>query len=683
MSITSREHAESTDNRVIEVIGNEGKVINGVKYAHANLISFEGKEYFVSHKAVLTINCTTNCNACCSFCYNGITFNAGGPFTSYNPDLKRVLDFAILGGIKTVAFSGGEPTLYPQNLYDLVAATASHFRESRLHTNGCGLFQPIKDKNGKTIPLIEGLVDLGLFGCSLSLAHYDKEQNAKIMKFRSQYNGLEDEQMAKLASLKSVGFSPRLSCFMSRDGIRNIDEIMKYIDFGVKHGFSRFIFRSGTNIPDEFAKESEYTKHNNESVINIDPMVESLVKDHGFTQSFALHKSDTHIHVLKKGNLTVDFDQSSEELDPDPKIRRLIYMPNHVTYSSWIDPSSLVFTADFEKIIAPTHNNLKKAERRHLTEEDPRIRHVSSQDKFPCDYHVHTINSDGKTDVTSIIRRAVDNGVKSVVITEHNFIADDYALTMEQAGRMGIEVPFPGVEISTVFHNEDNEPERFMHILGYGKKLCDKEFMNFIEEPLRCRLQYFRDLIGKIIDETGFDLPSVEDMMKGIREDESYAYPFKKMVTRTAISPYLAAKSGLSEQEVKSRYLPQISEQSIMPYYPDTIDVIKRIRDLGGVCGVAHPTWNRMCGKFEPDDKRLMEIVFQMKRAGLCGIESMNRKNERSRNLQFYNFGRDLGLIYVGGSDYHGKPDTDIGHYGILEKEAIRIKDLLAKNNNI
>ncbi|MNV73408.1 hypothetical protein D3C71_1665550 [compost metagenome] len=49
-----------------------------------------------------------------------------------------------------------------------------------------------------------------------------------------------------------------------------------------------------------------------------------------------------HVYKYKK-EITVDIDASSEEPDPDNKIRRLIVMPNTVAYKSWIDPHSNLF----------------------------------------------------------------------------------------------------------------------------------------------------------------------------------------------------------------------------------------------------------------------------------------------------------------------------------------------------
>jgi hypothetical protein len=64
-----------------------------------------------------------------------------------------------------------------------------------------------------------------------------------------------------------------------------------------------------------------------------------------------LHKSDIHVHSFIKDNVCVDFEQVSEELDPDGKIRRVIYFPNDIAYKSWIDPMDILFEEDKEKLI--------------------------------------------------------------------------------------------------------------------------------------------------------------------------------------------------------------------------------------------------------------------------------------------------------------------------------------------
>jgi len=328
------EDKEPLSSHVIKVIGSDPVQIQGFEYKNANLLLFEGREYIVSHKAVLTINCTSSCNATCKFCCNGITHMDDGPYVRLTPALQRVISLAKLGNIKVIAYSGGEPTLSPQHLFNLASQTSHLFDESRLHSNGIGLFRIIKDRNGNTVPLIDALVDLGLFGCSISLAHYDLEINREIMGFRGPYQGLTEEELKYVASLDATNFSPRLSCFLAEDGISNTDDILHYIDFGETNGFNKFIFRAGTQIPPEYAAQGSFAGYNAKSIVDIDVIVNELLSKHGYKEAFSLHKSDSHVHVLRKGRTILDFDQSTEETDKDSKIRRIIFMPNGVALTS-------------------------------------------------------------------------------------------------------------------------------------------------------------------------------------------------------------------------------------------------------------------------------------------------------------------------------------------------------------
>ena len=292
-----------------------------------------------------------------------------------------------------------------------------------------GLFLRVNDKDGNSVQLIDALVEEGLLGCSLSMAHYDREVNDGIMNFRGSYKGLDETQLRHLASLSSTTFSPRLSCVLTPDGIHTEDELLKYIEQGKSLGFKKFIFRVGTGIPDEFATKGDFAEYNASTALNIDIFVNELMKSHGFKEIFSLHKSDSHVHVLGDGEIVLDFDQSSEEPDPDSKVRRFIYMPDGVTYTSWIDSSRLLFDDNIDiikaSVVAQLTKKLKGASPSvtHKRKQLKRIQSAEEGERFPVDLHVHTLNSDGRSTSMEVIRSAARDGFK-IVFAEHNFVAD-------------------------------------------------------------------------------------------------------------------------------------------------------------------------------------------------------------------------------------------------------------------
>ncbi|MFL4910555.1 radical SAM protein [Streptomyces sp. MMS24-I2-30] len=131
----------STRGRIIRSVGEAGVEVDGTWYQNFNLVEYDDVEYVFSHRAILTLVVTAACNAGCHFCSNEIIFTPSGPFLERNDRLERVKEFALLADVKKVAYTGGEPTLHPQKLLELVGAMSPGFHRSRIHTSGWGAIE--------------------------------------------------------------------------------------------------------------------------------------------------------------------------------------------------------------------------------------------------------------------------------------------------------------------------------------------------------------------------------------------------------------------------------------------------------------------------------------------------------------------------------------------------------------
>ena len=179
--------------------------------------------------------------------------------------------------------------------------------------------------------------------------------------------------------------------------------------------------------------------------------------------------------MLEKGDIKVDVDRSLEEIDPDKKIRRIIYMPNNCTYTSWIDSTSFLFKEDAEEIVTALLDNEHKkidigekiypasSAREYIKS---RRRNIElEKNNIYCDTHTHTSVSDGWVTPTELILKAKENGVKRIVISDHNCLTDEFDAIRRFADNNSIEIPFQGVEVSCVYLDEKNEPKIKMHML--------------------------------------------------------------------------------------------------------------------------------------------------------------------------------------------------------------------------
>ncbi|TDD15093.1 radical SAM protein [Nonomuraea diastatica] len=340
---TAKEDDSSSHyGEVIRTIGERPEPFEGEEFWNSNIIRFDAETYVVSHRAILTLVVVSKCNAACRFCSNEITFTPAGPYLSWGPKLQRVKSFALTAGVRKVAYTGGEPTLSPQRLFDLAQSVNPGFDKSRLHTNGIGLGKSVQTPTGRS-SLLDGLISVGLSGVSVSVAHFDPDLNAAIMRFGPSWKGMTDADHRYVTQRDSARFTPRLSCVMTPEGVSTVSDMFDYMKWGRELGYRRFIFRSCSEIPEAFRKPTDYSVYNAEGHIPIDSLVAGLDQVPGLEKTFVQRKSDSKVDCYRWGDIEFDVDESSEEPNPDRKIRRLNVMPNGVSYVCWIDPLAVLF----------------------------------------------------------------------------------------------------------------------------------------------------------------------------------------------------------------------------------------------------------------------------------------------------------------------------------------------------
>ena len=257
VNIKGLKNIDIPDEKLPMYIGEEGITINDVFYKNVKIIKSNNLYYIVSNKAVLTITCTALCNARCNFCYNGITFtpDSGGFVDLNNSNLEKLLQFCKNAEIKIVSFSGGEPTLFPYELLNLVEKVSKIIPNiRRLHTNGLNLGKVVNYK-GKDKKLYEHLKDVGITDISISVAHINPSINAKIMN----YSGLSYELVKNIID---AGIDVRFSCYLDNDGSKDLKEFNQYLHNGIDLGVKRFIFRLSSGIPRCYELDNNFSKNN-------------------------------------------------------------------------------------------------------------------------------------------------------------------------------------------------------------------------------------------------------------------------------------------------------------------------------------------------------------------------------------------------------------------------------------
>ncbi|MFL4910556.1 hypothetical protein ACJ6WF_47545 [Streptomyces sp. MMS24-I2-30] len=180
----------------------------------------------------------------------------------------------------------------------------------------------------------------------MSVAHHEAETNKRVMALPRTWDGKSDDALADIASRAGESFTPRLSCVMTDDGISSVTDMVTYLEWGYALGYRRFIFRTCSEIPDGFKKPTDYSVYNDRNARSIEPLSSEFQRLRDAELIFRQRKSDSKVDVFRWRDAVIDLDESSEELDPDGKIRRLNVMPDGVVYTSWISPTSNLFADD-------------------------------------------------------------------------------------------------------------------------------------------------------------------------------------------------------------------------------------------------------------------------------------------------------------------------------------------------
>lgn len=276
-------------------------------------------------------------------------------------------------------------------------------------------------------------------------------------------------------------------------------------------------------------------------------------------------------------------------------------------------------------------------------------------DKLKIDLHSHSTASDGTFSPSSLARRAKENGLCAVALTDHDTIAglDEFHRACFEAGIEGIS----GVEISAQYHTE-------MHIVGLfidEKNAALREKLDTLKSAREIRNRKMLELLRK----NGFDITEKDIFSQ--KKDASLSNTGRAHIARAMVEKgYVASTNEAFVKYLKkgnSCYVKRIT------YSPE--ESIRLIKDAGGTAILAHPVF------ITEDYDTLYSLARTLKAYGLDGMECYyNCYTSKFANMCM-EICKRTGLVQSGGSDFHGrnKPDIELGTvsagcvpYSILRK---------------
>ena len=261
------------------------------------------------------------------------------------------------------------------------------------------------------------------------------------------------------------------------------------------------------------------------------------------------------------------------------------------------------------------------------------------------DLHSHSTISDGLLSPSDLVRRAADQGVKVLALTDHDDVAglDEARATAAEAGIALVN----GVEISVTWN------KRGVHVVGLR---IDPSY-----GPLRDGLAAVRASRGERAARIAAELEKagIAGSLEG-----AYAHAANpNLISRSHFARFLVEKGIVKDtRTVFKKYLVKGKPGYVEHCWADFAEAIGWIRASGGIAVLAHP------GRYDLGRTNLISLIADFKEAGGEAIEVVTGSHTAEQFIQFANYAREFDLLASTGSDFHGVGESymDLGRLPAL-----------------
>jgi hypothetical protein len=252
------------------------------------------------------------------------------------------------------------------------------------------------------------------------------------------------------------------------------------------------------------------------------------------------------------------------------------------------------------------------------------------------DLHSHTTCSDGRTPPRDLVRKAREQGLHVLAITDHDSV-EAVPECVDEGRRIGLRV-VPGIELSSRFEGRD------VHVLGYGLDAAAPALLTRLEQIHAGRRERVGRICAKLV-EGGLSLEPAEVLAEAGGKSVGRRHVARAMVKKGLVRS-LAEAFGKHLGADNPAYVPA---NELSP-----ADAARLIAGHGGIAVLAHPG-------FLEDDGAVERVLDS---APIRGIEVFHRYRSPVKHLRYLEVARRRNLLVTGGSDYHGDEHPNNGGLG-------------------
>ena len=259
-------------------------------------------------------------------------------------------------------------------------------------------------------------------------------------------------------------------------------------------------------------------------------------------------------------------------------------------------------------------------------------------DLVRIDLHLHTTCSDGALTPEELVAAAHAGGLDTIAVTDHDSAVGVVRARVAAAAAGGPRV-VAGIELTCSLDGVE------VHLLGYGIDPTHPAIAAFAARGAALRRTRLGGMVAKL-NALGVRV-AVEDVE---------VPPGCMSVGRPHLAKALVKRNVVPTfQEAFNRYLSDGGPAWIPSGGPPVAEGVAATHEAGGVSVWAHPS---------------LEDARQFPRAralGLDGAETVRPRLEPTASLALEQAAREAGLLFGGGSDWHGAPPA-LGAWYVTER---------------
>lgn len=247
------------------------------------------------------------------------------------------------------------------------------------------------------------------------------------------------------------------------------------------------------------------------------------------------------------------------------------------------------------------------------------------------DLHSHTTASDGMLSPSALVRRAAEQGVSTLAITDHDTVNG-----LAEAAQTVRDEQLPltlvaGIEISTLWENHE------IHIVGLAVDPANPALQQLIDQQRTRRRERAREIAARL------EKARIPGAWEGAERMAGGAE-----ITRGHFARYLTEQGyATSPGKVFKHYLAKGKTGYVPPQWCTIEESVAVIHQAGGLAVVAHP------GRYRLSAKWLKRLLTLFKQCGGDALEVAQCQQAPGERQLLAHYATQFELLASQGSDFH------------------------------